>query len=181
MAISRIIRSLFCAMPVLVRSVTRSEGKLAGSRESLRRPHPGRCPCLRQRQDRSRLRPWVSMPSSSIGTMAMSWGFIPGSSCGIGVRARSARRREASSSAKLSAMAWERVHQRLSGERLTHRCRPSSARNPSCRILVGAVCLFSPNSTRSSVRRWKLPMGRCSSWRAREAGRRASSLTESPT
>jgi hypothetical protein len=93
MAIGRIIPFPSCVMPVLARCATKRDPRRTSSRESLQNLPPGLCPCISLRSRRFRRRAWANTQSSFISTMITSWGFILGSFCGIGVRAKSARRR----------------------------------------------------------------------------------------
>ena len=85
------MRSLFCGMPVPARYATKSAGRQGGSPESRPSLHRALCLCSSPPLSRPRRKPSANTLSSSIGTTAMSWDFIPGSSCAIGARAKSAR------------------------------------------------------------------------------------------
>src|SRR5271166_238074 len=80
-------------MPALARSATRSEARRTASQESPRNRPRARSPCSSPPSKRSRRKPWASTRSSLISMTGTSWGFIRGSFCGIGARARIARRR----------------------------------------------------------------------------------------
>ncbi len=90
-ATGRTILSPFCAMPVLAPYATRSGARRIASQEKLRNSPPARCLCSSLPSKRLRRTAWASTQSSFISTTITSWGFIRGSSCGIGVRARSAK------------------------------------------------------------------------------------------
>ena len=92
MGTARIIPFPSCGMPVRARCATRSVARRIGSQEKHRSLRLGPCLCSRRPLGRLRPRAWASTRSSFISTTIMSWGSIRGSSCGIGVRARSARR-----------------------------------------------------------------------------------------
>ena len=79
-------------MPVLARCVMRRDPNRTSGRVSLQNLPPGLCRCSSPRSRRFRRKAWANTRSSFISTMTTSWGFIRGSFCGIGVRARSARR-----------------------------------------------------------------------------------------
>jgi hypothetical protein len=99
MATSRIIPFPSCGMLVRVPYATRSGARRTGSQENLRNLRQGRCLCSSPPSKRPRRTAWASTRSSFISTTITSWGFTHGSSCGTGVRARSARRRGPTGSA----------------------------------------------------------------------------------
>jgi hypothetical protein len=92
MDIVPITRSPFCVMPAHALFATTNGPKAIGNRGSRREP-PGRCPCSRRQRSQVQLKALANMPSNSIGTMATSWEFIPGSFCGMSARARNVRQR----------------------------------------------------------------------------------------
>jgi len=92
MVTSRIIRFHSCAMLALVPFATSSAARPTSNQESRQNLRLVRCLCSSRPSKRLRPMASVSTRSSFSSTMGMSWEFIRGSFCGIGVRAGSVKR-----------------------------------------------------------------------------------------
>ena len=95
-------------MPVRARCAMRREAKRTCSQERLRSQRRERCPCSNLQSKPLQQKALASTRSSFSSTTGMSWGFIRGSSCGNGARARSARRRGPAMLVRNTKMRWLR-------------------------------------------------------------------------
>src|SRR5256885_10668891 len=78
-------------MPARVLFATMKGPKATADQESHRKVLWARCLCSRRQPGQLQPKAWANMPSSSTGMMATNLEFIPGSFCGMCVRARNVK------------------------------------------------------------------------------------------